>query len=311
MILFKMMHVFTLGIGLILNSINLDVFEPVNMEGRAIFSSEYTSLDSIPDKNGSAIIWEMHQDREIKVRIENNKIVQLHIDGKLVPGDAYHLYPDIIEKYEGTDSESPFMATDTELEINTDTTFSWNRFRNFSLDSLFKQDPFSIQLDSREWNIEDLMQRFRDQMPELKSFDFEVDSLFSPFSTEFFNNFFQEGNGSNGSVKIYRFDDNQWKSIDDSGQDRSLDEENPGKNLGDFTEVLGDALRRDGFLIPGKENDIELSLKSMKINGEKQASNIHQKYRRIFEEVTGTQMDKKSKIKFSIKGTSRYPARRF
>ncbi len=310
MILFKMMHAFVLGIGLTMHSLYVIACEPVNMERKAIISSVYASLDSIPDKNSSAIIWEIYQDREVKVKIENNKIVQLHIDGKLVPGEAYHLYPDIVKKYEGTDSESPFITTETELEINTDTTFSWNRFRNFSLDSLFRQDPFSIQLDSREWNIEDLLQKFQEQMPELKSFDFEADSLFNPFSTEFFNNFLQEGNGSNGSVKIYRFDNNQWKSMDDSGQDRNMNEDYLGNKIGGFTEVLGDALKQDGFLIPGKENDIELSLKSMKINGEKQPSNIHTKYKRIFEEVTGTRMDKKSKIKFSVKGTPRHPARR-
>lgn len=310
MILFKMMHAFVLGIGLTMHSLNVIACEPFNMERKAIISSVYASLDSIPDKNSSAIIWEIYQDREVKVKIENNKIVQLHIDGKLVPGEAYHLYPDIVKKYEGTDSESPFITAETELEINTDTTFSWNRFRNFSLDSLFRQDPFSIQLDSREWNIEDLLQKFQEQMPELKSFDFEADSLFNPFSSEFFNNFLQEGNGSNGSVKIYRFDNNQWKSMDDSGQDRNMEEDYPGNNIGDFTEVLGDALKQDGFLIPGKENDIELSLKSMKINGEKQPSNIHMKYRRIFEEVTDTRMDKKSKIKFSVKGTPRHPSRR-
>lgn len=310
MILFKMMHAFALGFGLILHSMNLVACEPVNTGLNAMISSELIRLDSLPDNNASAIIWEMHEGREVKIKIENSKIVQLHIDGKLVPSEAFHLYPDIVNKYEGTDDDSPFMAIDTETDIKTDTAFSWNHFRNFSLDSLFGQDPFSIQLDSREWNFEDLIKRFQEQLPELKSFDFEADSLFNPFSTEFLNGLFQQGNGSNGSVKIYRFDDNQWKSMDGLGPDSSMDGKNPDNNKRDFTEVLGDALIQDGFLIPGKENKVELSLKSMKINGEKQPSNIHQKYRQIFEEVTGTQMDKKSKIKFSVKSTSRYPARR-
>jgi hypothetical protein len=44
-------------------------------------------------------------------------------------------------------------------------------------------------------------------------------------------------------------------------------------------------LNKDGLLIPGQENKVELTGKHLKINGEKQPTNIYQKYKRIFEEA--------------------------
>ncbi|MBK8110645.1 MAG: hypothetical protein IPK46_10110 [Saprospiraceae bacterium] len=49
------------------------------------------------------------------------------------------------------------------------------------------------------------------------------------------------------------------------------------KNL---EQLIGSQLNRDGFLIAGKNNKIELSGKNLKINGEKQPSNIWNKYKK-------------------------------
>jgi len=66
--------------------------------------------------------------------------------------------------------------------------------------------------------------------------------------------------------------------------------------------VLGSQLNKDGLLLPQKENKIELTGKYLKINGEKQPSNIWNKYKRIFEEESGTTLEKNSRITFHFLG---------
>lgn len=44
---------------------------------------------------------------------------------------------------------------------------------------------------------------------------------------------------------------------------------NPEARTNNFSDALGNALNKDGLLIPGQENKVELSGKHLKINGEK------------------------------------------
>jgi len=69
-----------------------------------------------------------------------------------------------------------------------------------------------------------------------------------------------------------------------------------------FSDAIGNALNRDGLLITEKENKVELTGKYLKINGEKQPTNIFEKYKRIFEESSGTTLEKNSKLQFSFMG---------
>jgi hypothetical protein len=296
---------------LAINSMNLYATATQNSHNIVKWSDVGNLQDSLPTGKETGIIWERNQNRNIKVKVENGSIVELTIDGNTIPRESFGLYPEIVQKYESMDDSSPFISIGEDEEIMNDTPESFNLFKNFSLDSLFNQDPFSIRLDSREWNFDELLKQFQDEMPGLRSFEFNADSLFNQLNLEFFNEQPWQGDGSNGSFKIYRFDDNQWQSMEDFNANGLQDNEMEGHMEGDFTGILGNHLKKDGFLIPDKENEIELSLKSMKINGEKQPSNIHEKYKRIFEDVTGNQLDKKSKIKFKVKGTPRFPSRRF
>ena len=71
------------------------------------------------------------------------------------------------------------------------------------------------------------------------------------------------------------------------------------KNL---EQLIGSQLNRDGFLIAGKNNKIELSGKNLKINGEKQPSNIWNKYKNLFERETGMTLTKDTKLVYEIEG---------
>jgi len=81
-----------------------------------------------------------------------------------------------------------------------------------------------------------------------------------------------------------------------------MDDMDYGRRSSNFSEALGNALNRDGLLIPNKENKVELTGKHLKINGEKQPTNIYQKYKRIFEETSGTTLEKNSKLEFKFEG---------
>jgi hypothetical protein len=66
--------------------------------------------------------------------------------------------------------------------------------------------------------------------------------------------------------------------------------------------LIGKQLNRDGFLIAGKKNKIELSGKYLKINGEKQPYNIWNKYKYLAERELGLPLNKDSKLSFEIEG---------
>ncbi len=72
-----------------------------------------------------------------------------------------------------------------------------------------------------------------------------------------------------------------------------------------FTDKMGNMLNRDGLLEPGKNNEIELSGKHLKINGDKQPDNIHSKYKELYESYIGSELGKKSKIIIDVIGKKR------
>ena len=69
-----------------------------------------------------------------------------------------------------------------------------------------------------------------------------------------------------------------------------------------INDRIGRELNEDGLLNLDENNEIELSGKHLKINGDKQPQNIWQKYKRIFEENTGMKLTKDSKIEMDVIG---------
>lgn len=58
-------------------------------------------------------------------------------------------------------------------------------------------------------------------------------------------------------------------------------------------------LRRDGHLQSGRSYTLELTGKKLWINGEKQSEEVYEKYRRIYEEATGVDLSRKSRIEIA------------
>lgn len=69
---------------------------------------------------------------------------------------------------------------------------------------------------------------------------------------------------------------------------------------GNVSDKIMNALLKDGLIQPDEKTDIELSGKFMKVNGDKQPDNIWKKYKKIYEDHTGIELTKKSKLKFDL-----------
>lgn len=67
-------------------------------------------------------------------------------------------------------------------------------------------------------------------------------------------------------------------------------------------DKIGYELRKDRLISTGEVSEVELSGKHMKINGEKQPTNIWKKYKEIFEEESGFELSSDSKLKFNVEG---------
>jgi hypothetical protein len=100
----------------------------------------------------------------------------------------------------------------------------------------------------------------------------------------------------------FDFDDGDTFIEPFGGDPENMPDFNTSRGNNNFSDAIGNALNRDGLLIPNQSNKVELTGKHLKINGEKQPNNIYQKYRRIFEEESGTTLEKNSKLQFSFEG---------
>ncbi|NNK89253.1 MAG: M56 family metallopeptidase [Saprospiraceae bacterium] len=72
------------------------------------------------------------------------------------------------------------------------------------------------------------------------------------------------------------------------------------KNSGSVSEALTDHLIKDDLIQTNEKNKLELTGKFMKINGEKQPTNIWKKYKKIYEDKTGIELSRKSRIQVEI-----------
>ncbi|MEY4905756.1 MAG: hypothetical protein RLZZ292_3571 [Bacteroidota bacterium] len=71
---------------------------------------------------------------------------------------------------------------------------------------------------------------------------------------------------------------------------------NDGTNTNDLSEKLGEKLQRDGLIKNSDKYKFELSKGTLKINGDKQPTVIYQKYAKLYEDITGDEINSKTKV---------------
>ncbi len=254
-----------------------------------------STLDTLPYMSKNTMkIHKIENDKEIKMSFENGELMDLEIDGQLIDKSEYSNYEDIISKSKpqmgSKDNSQIFMWGGEDFDLDND----FFSFKLQNLDSLFEGfatsglkmfrqlDGFEGMGDDNGEFWEDYMKRFKDM---LQNDNFESLGIDTTFQFDF-RNFGDEALGSD------------FNELD-----------NGAKANNNFTEIIGNSLNRDELLLPNKTNTIELTGKHLKINGEKQPSNIWNKYKRIFEESTGTTLQRDSKITFDFEGVT--PKRKY
>ncbi len=257
--------------------------------------------DSLPTSRESIRIQKRTNDQDIKISMEDGKVTELEIDGKKIDEADYDKYEDIIAQSKPKSSTKGnaqmFFFGDGEPQ-----SFEFDLGNDGKLfsDSIFKRFEFKGMDGFDMSNFNEQMKNLQEQLGKMQ-FDFKgLDSMningLDGFNFDFtfpemeqFKGGFDFGNGDSFAQPFGRFPDDM-PNLDISD----------GKN--NFSDAIGYALNRDGLLIPNQSNKVELTGKHLKINGEKQPNNIYQKYRRIFEEQSGTTLEKNSKLQFTFEG---------
>lgn len=273
-------------------------------------------IDSIPagKKKQSISIIKSDGEKEISLKMENGAIKSLVIDGVEVPPSEFDKHKELIKEItpdeDGDLKTYSFSFSDKDFDFMP---LHGEHFKNFSFD--FPDDMHVFKLDS----LHQLHQLKADSMMKLADiFRFKADSLHG------FQFMMPEMNGQ--TFKFHFPEDGMhWQGLENldipeidgwpeaespeffgihPNDDHAMMEKRffKGGNDRNLEQLIGSQLNRDGFLIAGKKNKIELSGKNLKINGEKQPSNIWNKYKDLFEQETGMPLSKDTKLVFEIEG---------
>ena len=297
------------------------------------------AVDTMPKvmKKETYTIIRSNGKEDVELKMDDGKITQLKINGEEINPDEYEKHQELINQVKPKSSGNKmFYLGDRdgeemrafELTLDPDNfsrhgVYAFPEMKGYmlKLDSLhdlkfdFKFDSLSdmsFRFDSlhelqnlMELNMLD-MQKMQEQLQNgaLKNFNFNgLDGM---------NFRGLDGLNFRGWDK-HNFDDRQgfnFEDLEDFEHDggRNEFERKSEHELGfmhgnqNLEEIIGKQLNKDGFLIPGKENKVELSGKNLKINGDKQPDNIFSKYKRLFEQETGISLSKNSKLEFSVEG---------
>jgi len=271
--------------------------------------------DTIPEKN-ALIIKKKNKSESLDVKMEDGKIVELRVDGELIPEDRYDEFSDRIDI-----DKSGIKSPHFDLKIDNGRSFSSGSIIISDGDKLIHLDD-AIDIDSflrHNKDMEDAFAKaksFSYSFPQ--NFGFEVDSILSLKSKSFEDAFAQLE-----QIEEFEFpelfDDMRIDSIIHGAFPFTMNEHDiqtykfnrprgfernnygqfPFSHSNNLKSKIARELADDDFLTKG-ENTVELSGKHMKINGEKQARNIWNKYKRIYEKYVGADLNKDSKIVLEI-----------
>lgn len=272
-------------------------------------------IDTIPShKKSNMTIINSSDDQEVVLKMKDGKIVELEIDGQKIDEEDYdeHLNTDsfdepdlqsIIEeaqeqmKHSMKDHKESIKRHLELIEPHGDLKEDKDRLKleegryefhfddsSENLSKLFEEDGIvKWKLDLDKLNHGPI--KWRDQFGEMKN----LDSLLGTLDRY---EGIVEFDSSLPQFEMHEFD---FPSTDgfEFHHDRDFSVLRPKTP----TDKLIQALFKDGFLQKDGTNKIELSGKHLKINGEKQPSNIYTKYKKIYEDSVGHTLSKDSKIK--------------
>jgi len=305
---------------------------------KAEFSNFSYSLmledDTIPDKN-AIIIKKKNKSESIEVTMENGEITEMIIDGEVIPEDRYEEFSDRIQ----IDAGKGFAIPNQDFDFEEDEIISNMRSFSFSdedgiinfNDSLDYEEIFGENAESIREALKQVEEfKFSDKFPQGFAYSFDFDSLMDSNSDQLNGvleglRLMEKTQEGHLSEMVKRFEMLELDSLlsnrltkknfpfrqGDSQRQLKLYEFNSphgsenkfeypfSKSKNNLKSKMTRELKEDDFLVKG-QNKIELSGKQMKINGEKQPSNIWNKYKKLYERYVGAELNRDSKIVLEI-----------
>jgi len=280
-------------------------------------------LDTIPQRN-SYEITKKTIEGEINLQMENGEISKLKIDGKNIPESQFEEHSNIIEKLKpkkGQDLITVFpdcgdtfgkvywLDRENGQAINLDSMLSLSLDKTMDLDSILAEAERKLHFSLKPGQnlplfsnphlgrMEEMLLDTLNQ--EFKSFDFHafeetqknhIDSIFDLFPNKF------------GKEDLFpQHFSNEFESLEESRTSLFdlLNEKREYENV-TVADVLSRSLLKDEIIEKSRISQIEITEKHFKINGEKQPSNLHKKYKNMYERNTGISIVKGTKILLDV-----------
>ena len=292
------------------STVNVKVSHKVSDDKRIIY------IDTIPSgKKSNMTIINSSDDQEVILKMKDGKIVELEIDGQKIEEEDYDEHLDM-DSYTTPDIQSILEEAQEEMNRSfkeIDTEALKHHFDLGQVEKEMEDHKERFKLD-RENHFELYFGESEDQLSKLFEGDMDGKMKFKlddsqEGTIQWKNHFdnFENLDSILGTMDrfdgIVEFDSNlphfELHEFDFPSTRKFKFQPNDFSGLHPMTptDKLIQALSKDGFLQKEDLNKIELSGKHLKINGEKQPSNIYQKYKKIYEDSVGHELSKDSKIK--------------
>lgn len=294
----------------------------VDQDLATIQNTDVVLSDTLPGRVKSTTkIIKKTDTKEVEIEMEDGEITTMKVDGKEIPKEEYDEHQIHLNGKgkigsgfyfgeNGAFERFDFPEIEHEIEDGIAIMLDGTRHNlegiGFRMDSLLS----SMQSDSM------MAMHFGGAFPNISIIrDFDFEGFPEGMNIERFDfEGFPEGFDfpQNFNIEGFRFpQDFNFDELENDIQRIEIETEDLRNNRNGFgwdrsdknlEDIIGSQLNKDGFLIPNKENTILLTGKYLKINGEKQPSNIWNKYKSLFESETGVPLHKKSRLEFSIIG---------
>jgi beta-lactamase regulating signal transducer with metallopeptidase domain len=269
--------------------------------------------DTLPNKKNTLKVFKQKNNEDVEISIENGEIKRFKVNGKDVPKEEIGSYSDVIEIEKDGDikvwgDSLRFNNRSYDIDIDADSWFNHRGPNNEEISILIEENMKNLTevLKDHDFSLAEIedtkiqLRNLGDRLGHIKlpkdsgtrffqfsnGEDIDVDALLAEVLPKtFMEEYFSSPNGNNLQIERFLSDGNDISHRISGGNS--------------LKDKISRSLAKDGFLIEGK-NKVELSGKHMKINGEKQAKNIWNKYRKIYEKNLGTHLTKDSKVFFDI-----------
>ena len=312
--------------------------EPITIESRIEETvreivknvEEKNAIDTLPTKKKSSAVIIKSKDKgnNIELEYDNGEITKLKIDGKVIPKEDYDKH---LELDDGIgfnrfnfDHNGSLNNLDSVLSKSFAIMFDGDQWKTLEkgMESMGKDlekmgKKFKIIGDDISIIVEKDMEIIGDQIEKLhleEMFEglegLEVLKSLEGFhqlegleGLEGLGDIFLDMNLDSTMINMFQFDFDALNGQINDGDVHFFDlETSPFGSSFTVTDKMGQALNKDGLLKEHKTNEITLTGKYMKINGEKMPTVIYNKYKDIYEESTGAPLSRRSKMIFEIEG---------